>query len=136
MKQHIGTFLSTWQTCNSGLRLKEVYQIVYVENNGFLIFCYGQFSFHVYPDLQALLIHYFMLLWNFIFKFSFNLCAFLFYSNIIGFNEKFQDPMISKMILSACSFGCSEEIITIAAVLSVQVIFCSFNVNYCPVKGA
>lgn len=73
-----------------------------------------------------------MLLWNFIFKFSFNLCAFLFYSNIIGFNEKLQDPMISKMILSACNFGCSEEIITIAAVLSVQVIFCSFKVKLLP----
>ncbi|THU55710.1 hypothetical protein C4D60_Mb11t09440 [Musa balbisiana] len=35
------------------------------------------------------------------------------------------DPMISKMILSACSFGCSEEIITIAAVLSVQSIWVS-----------
>ncbi|XP_018676249.2 probable pre-mRNA-splicing factor ATP-dependent RNA helicase DEAH9 isoform X3 [Musa acuminata AAA Group] len=36
-----------------------------------------------------------------------------------------QDPMISKMILSACNFGCSEEIITIAAVLSVQSIWVS-----------
>ncbi|URD78791.1 hypothetical protein MUK42_02456 [Musa troglodytarum] len=35
------------------------------------------------------------------------------------------DPMISKMILSACNFGCSEEIITIAAVLSVQSIWVS-----------
>ncbi|XP_010915577.1 probable pre-mRNA-splicing factor ATP-dependent RNA helicase DEAH9 [Elaeis guineensis] len=35
------------------------------------------------------------------------------------------DPMISKMILSADTFGCSEEIITIAAVLSVQSIWVS-----------
>lgn len=33
----------------------------------------------------------------------------------------FQDPMISKMILSANDFGCSDEILTIAAFLSVQV---------------
>lgn len=32
-----------------------------------------------------------------------------------------QDPMISKMILSANNFGCSDEILTIAAFLSVQV---------------
>lgn len=32
-----------------------------------------------------------------------------------------QDPMISKMIIASSQFGCSEEIITIAAVLSVQV---------------
>lgn len=35
------------------------------------------------------------------------------------------DPMIAKMILSANTFGCSEEIITIAAVLSVQSIWVS-----------
>ncbi|RWW84408.1 hypothetical protein BHE74_00006999 [Ensete ventricosum] len=50
----------------------------------------------------------------------------------LSFNKNFQDPMISKMILSACNFGCSEEIITIAAVLSVQVIFCSFKVKLFP----
>lgn len=33
------------------------------------------------------------------------------------------EPMISKMILSSSELGCSEEIITIAAVLSVQSIF-------------
>ncbi|KAG9446137.1 hypothetical protein H6P81_012265 [Aristolochia fimbriata] len=33
------------------------------------------------------------------------------------------DPMISKMILSASSLGCTEEIITIAAVLSIQSIW-------------
>lgn len=32
-----------------------------------------------------------------------------------------QDPMISKMIIASSQLGCSEEIITIAAVLSVQV---------------
>ncbi|TXG47517.1 hypothetical protein EZV62_026811 [Acer yangbiense] len=31
------------------------------------------------------------------------------------------DPMISKMILSSSELGCSEEIITIAAILSIQV---------------
>lgn len=35
------------------------------------------------------------------------------------------DPMISKMILSANVLGCSEEIITIAAILSVQSIWVS-----------
>ncbi|XP_024156524.1 probable pre-mRNA-splicing factor ATP-dependent RNA helicase DEAH9 isoform X1 [Rosa chinensis] len=35
------------------------------------------------------------------------------------------DPMISKMILSSGELGCSEEIITIAAVLSVQSIWAS-----------
>jgi hypothetical protein len=35
-----------------------------------------------------------------------------------------QDPMISKMILSANDFGCSDEILTIASFLSVQVRFC------------
>ncbi|XP_072999802.1 probable pre-mRNA-splicing factor ATP-dependent RNA helicase DEAH9 isoform X2 [Typha latifolia] len=35
------------------------------------------------------------------------------------------DPMISKMILSANDFGCSEEIITVAAILSVQSIWVS-----------
>ncbi|KAK9936488.1 hypothetical protein M0R45_013328 [Rubus argutus] len=35
------------------------------------------------------------------------------------------DPMISKMILSSGELGCSEEIITIAAVLSVQSIWVS-----------
>lgn len=35
------------------------------------------------------------------------------------------DPMIAKMILSADTFGCSEEIITVAAVLSVQSIWVS-----------
>ncbi|MQL72985.1 hypothetical protein Taro_005318, partial [Colocasia esculenta] len=33
--------------------------------------------------------------------------------------------MISKMILSANAYGCSEEIITIAAVLSIQSIWVS-----------
>lgn len=33
------------------------------------------------------------------------------------------EPMIAKMILSADAFGCSEEIITVAAVLSVQSIW-------------
>lgn len=33
----------------------------------------------------------------------------------------FQDPMISKMMIASSQLGCSEEIITIAAVLSVQV---------------
>ncbi|OAY78591.1 putative ATP-dependent RNA helicase DHX35 [Ananas comosus] len=37
------------------------------------------------------------------------------------------DPMISKMILSANDFGCTEEIITIAAVLSVQSIWVSIR---------
>jgi HrpA-like RNA helicase len=32
--------------------------------------------------------------------------------------------MISKMILSANDFGCSDEILTIAAFLSVQVSIC------------
>ncbi|RYQ82558.1 hypothetical protein Ahy_B10g101143 isoform B [Arachis hypogaea] len=31
------------------------------------------------------------------------------------------DPMISKMIIASNQFGCSEEIITVAAVLSIQV---------------
>ncbi|XP_077227318.1 RNA helicase family protein [Tasmannia lanceolata] len=35
------------------------------------------------------------------------------------------DPMISKMILSASLLGCSEEIITIAAILSIQSIWVS-----------
>ncbi|XP_047332308.1 probable pre-mRNA-splicing factor ATP-dependent RNA helicase DEAH9 [Impatiens glandulifera] len=35
------------------------------------------------------------------------------------------DPMISKMILASSEFGCSEEIITIAAVLSIQSIWVS-----------
>ncbi|XP_058100672.1 probable pre-mRNA-splicing factor ATP-dependent RNA helicase DEAH9 isoform X5 [Magnolia sinica] len=35
------------------------------------------------------------------------------------------DPMISKMILSANALGCSEEIITIAAILSIQSIWVS-----------
>ncbi|KMZ56447.1 putative ATP-dependent RNA helicase [Zostera marina] len=35
------------------------------------------------------------------------------------------DPMISKMVISSCSLGCSEEILTIAAVLSVQSIWMS-----------
>ncbi|KAL2341809.1 hypothetical protein Fmac_009749 [Flemingia macrophylla] len=35
------------------------------------------------------------------------------------------DPMVSKMIIASCQFGCSEEIITIAAVLSVQTIWIS-----------
>ncbi|PHU03521.1 hypothetical protein BC332_28772 [Capsicum chinense] len=38
------------------------------------------------------------------------------------------DPLISKMILASCEFGCSEEIITIAAVLSIQSI-------WIPVRG-
>lgn len=33
------------------------------------------------------------------------------------------DPMISKMILASVEFGCSEEVITIAAVLSIQSIW-------------
>ncbi|EXB88538.1 putative ATP-dependent RNA helicase DHX35 [Morus notabilis] len=33
------------------------------------------------------------------------------------------DPMISKMILSSSQLGCSEEIITIAAILSIQSIW-------------
>ncbi|XP_042502452.1 probable pre-mRNA-splicing factor ATP-dependent RNA helicase DEAH9 isoform X2 [Macadamia integrifolia] len=37
------------------------------------------------------------------------------------------DPMISKMILSANQLGCSEEIITIAAILSVQSIWVSIR---------
>ncbi|KAK3039917.1 hypothetical protein RJ639_027752 [Escallonia herrerae] len=37
----------------------------------------------------------------------------------------FQDPMISKMILASNKLGCSEEIITIAAILSVQSIWVS-----------
>ncbi|GAA0186427.1 RNA helicase [Lithospermum erythrorhizon] len=36
-----------------------------------------------------------------------------------------QDPMISKVILASDQFGCSEEILTIAAVLSVQSIWIS-----------
>ncbi|KAL5575311.1 hypothetical protein UlMin_017010 [Ulmus minor] len=39
------------------------------------------------------------------------------------------DPMISKMILSSSEFGCSEEIITIAAVLSIQSIWFSGRGN-------
>ncbi|KAI9197824.1 hypothetical protein LWI28_005236 [Acer negundo] len=35
------------------------------------------------------------------------------------------DPMISKMILSSSELGCSEEIITIAAILSIQSIWVS-----------
>ncbi|KAJ7968665.1 putative ATP-dependent RNA helicase [Quillaja saponaria] len=35
------------------------------------------------------------------------------------------DPLISKMILASNQFGCSEEIITIAAVLSIQSIWIS-----------
>ncbi|KAI4296862.1 hypothetical protein L6164_036782 [Bauhinia variegata] len=35
------------------------------------------------------------------------------------------DPMISKMIIASNQFGCSEEIITIAAVLSIQSIWVS-----------
>ncbi|EXB88532.1 putative ATP-dependent RNA helicase DHX35 [Morus notabilis] len=35
------------------------------------------------------------------------------------------DPMISKMILSSSQLGCSEEIITIAAILSIQSIWVS-----------
>ncbi|KAK4341510.1 hypothetical protein RND71_040011 [Anisodus tanguticus] len=38
------------------------------------------------------------------------------------------DPLISKMILASCELGCSEEIITIAAVLSIQSI-------WIPVRG-
>ncbi|KAJ4981825.1 hypothetical protein NE237_032662 [Protea cynaroides] len=37
------------------------------------------------------------------------------------------DPMISKMILSANQLGCSEEIITIAGILSVQSIWVSIR---------
>ncbi|XP_027354462.1 probable pre-mRNA-splicing factor ATP-dependent RNA helicase DEAH9 isoform X2 [Abrus precatorius] len=37
----------------------------------------------------------------------------------------FQDPMVSKMIIASSELGCSEEIITIAAVLSVQSIWIS-----------
>ncbi|CAA6665809.1 unnamed protein product [Spirodela intermedia] len=37
------------------------------------------------------------------------------------------DPMISKMILSANEYGCSEEVITIAAVLSIQSIWVSMR---------
>ncbi|XP_027354478.1 probable pre-mRNA-splicing factor ATP-dependent RNA helicase DEAH9 isoform X4 [Abrus precatorius] len=36
-----------------------------------------------------------------------------------------QDPMVSKMIIASSELGCSEEIITIAAVLSVQSIWIS-----------
>ncbi|MED6145590.1 ATPdependent RNA helicase [Stylosanthes scabra] len=35
------------------------------------------------------------------------------------------DPMISKMIIASNQFGCSEEIITVAAVLSIQSIWIS-----------
>lgn len=35
------------------------------------------------------------------------------------------DPMISKMIIASTSFGCSEEIITISAILSIQSIWFS-----------
>ncbi|XP_042385212.1 probable pre-mRNA-splicing factor ATP-dependent RNA helicase DEAH9 isoform X2 [Zingiber officinale] len=35
------------------------------------------------------------------------------------------DPMVSKMVLSACDLGCSEEMTTIAASLSVQSIWVS-----------
>jgi hypothetical protein len=38
-----------------------------------------------------------------------------------------QDPMISKMILSANNFGCSDEILTIAAFLSVQSVWVSMR---------
>ncbi|KAM0841759.1 hypothetical protein ACQ4PT_058806 [Festuca glaucescens] len=37
------------------------------------------------------------------------------------------DPMISKMILSANDFGCSDEILTIAAFLSVQSVWVSMR---------
>uniref|UniRef100_A0A0D9UY79 RNA helicase n=1 Tax=Leersia perrieri TaxID=77586 RepID=A0A0D9UY79_9ORYZ len=37
------------------------------------------------------------------------------------------DPMISKMILSANNFGCSDEILTIAAFLSVQSVWVSMR---------
>lgn len=36
--------------------------------------------------------------------------------------------MISKMILASIEFGCSEEVITIAAVLSIQVNFPNFKI--------
>lgn len=34
-----------------------------------------------------------------------------------------QDPSVSKMILASNDYGCSEEAITIAAVLSIQVYY-------------
>jgi HrpA-like RNA helicase len=41
--------------------------------------------------------------------------------------------MVSKMLLSSCELDCSEEIVTIAAVLSVQVNLSTFlllvNIN-------
>lgn len=44
--------------------------------------------------------------------------------------------MVSKMLLSSCELGCSEEIVIIAAMLSVQVSFSplrlfSLNINKC-----
>uniref|UniRef100_A0ACD5VG69 Uncharacterized protein n=1 Tax=Avena sativa TaxID=4498 RepID=A0ACD5VG69_AVESA len=47
----------------------------------------------------------------------------------IGFQvaEMPLDPMISKMILSANDFGCSDEILTIAAFLSVQSVWVSMR---------
>lgn len=41
-----------------------------------------------------------------------------------------QDPMISKMILSANDFGCSDEILTIASFLSVQVRICISLISF------
>lgn len=38
-----------------------------------------------------------------------------------------QDPMVGKMLLSSGELGCSEEVLTIAATLSVQV-------SYVPLK--
>ncbi|KAJ4768043.1 RNA helicase family protein [Rhynchospora pubera] len=37
------------------------------------------------------------------------------------------EPMVSKMLLSSCEMGCSEEVVTIAAVLSVQSIWVSMR---------
>lgn len=42
-----------------------------------------------------------------------------------------QDPMVSKMIIASSQLGCSEEIITIAAVLSVQVNLFAFVITNC-----
>lgn len=44
--------------------------------------------------------------------------------------------MISKMILASNDYGCSEEVITIAAVLSIQVIisFCNSSAEHCSVS--
>lgn len=47
---------------------------------------------------------------------------------------KLQDPMVSKMVLSACALGCSEEMTTIAAVLSVQVNICCFTIKLMSLK--